>query len=180
MGSSKNEKIKGTLTLVIENNVAVWHMDIKGQGKGGPKNYPKAKVTKGVGADFCFVITGKNTDKVTFKKINALWAKVDDGTGACPTEAGILTDQIHDVSGGGTKKLTFTDLNCGLPVDIVYQLNFEGAPPLDPVIRNTGGGGGGQNLNFATFALAGVAVLATLALVWLEVVGRPKSTEGSI
>lgn len=175
MKATANQNINVKLTLIGQDGASGWEMDIAGQGKGGPNGYPAAKVAHGSSADFQFVITGPNTQNITFATTNPISVSLDDGTGKSPATAGINTDQIVDVSGGGSKVLKFKDLNSDPAVNLTYQLNFTGADPLDPIIQN-GGGGGNKDFLYAVAALIGLAVLATLALVWLRARARSRAT----
>ena len=141
MGGTANQNINVKLTLEDQGGTSAWHMEIVGQGKGGPNHYPPAKAAHGSAADFTFVITGQGTQGITFAKTDPIWVAVDNGTGKSPAGAGINTDQIGNVSGGGGKVLSFTDYNSNPPVNLTYQLNFDGGgKPLDPIIQNDGGG----------------------------------------
>ena len=162
MDGTPNQPVVVKLTREVQGTTPVWMMDIAGQGKGGPNGYPPAKVAHGNGADFKFLITGSNTQNITFATTNPISVSVDDGSGKSPATAGINTDQIEDVSGGGTKVLTFTDLNTDPAMNLTYQLNFIGAEPLDPIIQN--GGGGGTTFNYA-YAAAAVLLLGVIAFV---------------
>lgn len=179
MKATANQNINVKLSLIGQDGASGWEMDIAGQGKGGPNGYPKAKVAHGSSADFQFVITGPNTQNITFATTNPISVSPDDGSGKSPVTAGINTDQIVDISGGGTKVLKFKDLNRDPAVDLTYQLNFTGANPLDPIIQNNGGGGN-KDLSTAVYALIGFAVLATLALIWLRARARSRVTNGKV
>lgn len=74
--------------------------------------------------------------KIDWKTSDPIW--VSEGT-ACPPPEGICSDQIRDVTCVGNK-LSFKDANDGAPRTLTYQLNFVGAGPCDPEIRNGGGG----------------------------------------
>lgn len=177
MNGTPNQNINIRLTLVDEGGTAAWHMDIAGQGKGGPNAYPKAAVAHGSSADFQFVITGPGTQNITFAQTNPISISVDDGTGKSPTVKGVQTNQIENVSGGGGKVLKFTDLNTDPAVDLTYQLNFTGADPLDPIIQN-GGGGGNKDLSAAVYVLVGFAVLVAIALIWLRTRSQSRASNG--
>lgn len=178
MNGTANQQINVTLTRIDQGGTAAWHMEVVGQGQGGPNHYPPAKVAHGSGADFKFVITGAGTQNITFANTDPIWVSPDTGTGASPTASGINTNQIIDVTGAGRKVLKFTDINIDPAVDLTYQLNFTGANPLDPIIQN-GGGGGNKDFPYAVAALIGLAVVAALALVWLRARARSRATNGS-
>lgn len=155
-----NQKINVKLTLEDQNGTTGWHMDMAGVGKGGPKNYPKAKANYGNNVDFQFVITGKGTSNVTFSD-DPIWVAPDNGSGKSPAKPGVNTGEITGIKGGGTKVLTFTDLNT-VQDDLTYQLNFNNAAPLDPIITNNGGGPPGFHYEY----LIGAVVLGIVAL-WM-------------
>ncbi|MEO5578940.1 MAG: hypothetical protein ABIR25_07825 [Sphingomicrobium sp.] len=169
MDGTPNQQINVKLTLVDEGGTAAWHMDIAGQGKGGPNAYPKADVAHGSSADFKFVITGPGTQNVSFASNNPISVSKDDGSGKSPSTPGINTDQITDVSGGGGKTLKFTDINGNPAVNLTYQLNFTGADPLDPIIQNNGGGG--TKFDYAT-AAAVVLLFAVVAFFAVRMIQK--------
>jgi len=57
-------------------------------------------------------------------------------TGDCPPPPGSMSDQVKDIE-CTDRKLTFHDTNSRECI-LTYQLNFVGAEPLDPMIRNGG------------------------------------------
>lgn len=162
MDGTPNQQINVKLTRGDQGGSTVWLMDIAGQGKGGPNGYPPAKVAHGSGADFKFVITGQGTQNITFSN-DPIWVDVDTGAGTSPAEAGIKSDQIIDVKGGGGKTLSFTDTNTSA-VNLTYQLNFTGAESLDPIIQNGGGGGNTFDYAYAAAAVLLVGVVAYFAI----------------
>ena len=70
---------------------------------------------------------------IQFDTSDPLWATE---TGQCPPPRGIDTDQLEVVS-CTDRKLTLFDSNSRKCV-ITYQMNFVGAAPFDPEIRNGG------------------------------------------
>jgi hypothetical protein len=162
MGGQVNEQINVNLTLESQGGTNGWHMNIAGQGKGGPNNYPKAVVKHGSNADFHFAITGPGTQNITFADINPISIAPDTGTGS-PTVIGNNSDQIVNISVGGKKVLSFTDLNTDPPAKLTYQLNFSDGSKLDPIIEN--GGGGPPGFQFEYYLIGGVLLFALLALV---------------
>lgn len=163
MDGTPKQKIDVNLTLVGQNGSSGWNMEVVGQGKGGPNHYPPAKAAHGSAAEFHFVIGGPGTQNITFAAVNPLSIAPDTGKGS-PTEIGINSDQIINVSNGGGKVLTFTDKNQDPAVKLTYQLNFANATSLDPIIENGGGGPPG----FQTFYYyAGAALLVALVAALL-------------
>lgn len=111
-----------------------WSLD----ATGGPPSGKIAKIEVPHDSGKCettihLTVTGGGGD-VSFNKDDPIWV----AQGSCPPPKGINTDQIVDVD-PANKKLVFTNLNCGGPKVLVYQLNFMGAQPLDPEIKNGGG-----------------------------------------
>ena len=164
-----NQQVVVILTREDAGGTAVWHMDIAGQGNGGPNAYPPAKVAHGSSADFHYIITGPGTNGVTFANTNPISVSKDNGTGLSPTVKGINSDQIDNVTGAGSRVLKFTDINSDPAVNLVYQLDFIGAQPLDPIIQN-GGGGGNVYDPTGLWAAAGLAGLLLAAVFFF--IGR--------
>ena len=159
MNQKQATPVNVNLTLQTTGTDPGWHMEIVGAGKGGPNNYPKIDVPKGPSdVPFKFQITGPGTQGITFGS-DPIWVAADDGSGASPKEAGVHS-QITSVSGGGTKSLTFTDLNSE-KVTLTYQLNFSDGSTLDPIINN----GGGEDGLAAYALLIGLAVFAVIAFL---------------
>lgn len=160
MNQKQATPVNVNLTLETSATGTGWHMEVVGGGKGGPGNYPKIDIPKGSPeTPFKFQITGNGTQGVTFST-DPIWVAVDDGTGS-PKGAGV-NSQIDDVQvTQGGKSLTFTDLNTEKVV-LTYQLNFTGAPPLDPIITN---GGGGEGELSAYALLIGLAIFAAIAFL---------------
>ena len=71
---------------------------------------------------------------IRFHATDPIWVVKD---GPCPPPAGSTSRQIRVIE-CLDKKLTLLDVNDGRPCELAYQLNFVGAPPFDPMIRNGG------------------------------------------
>lgn len=114
-----------------------WSLDPNENGPPDGK-VSKIEVPKHSGA--CEVTIKIKMDKpdVTFDPTNPLSASEV----GCPAPgSGIETDQIDPKSvvvHPNGKQLTFNDLNEGNGRTIYYALNFVGADPFDPIIRNGG------------------------------------------
>jgi hypothetical protein len=108
-----------------------WNMSLDGGQPGGPNHYPKVAVGYGNNADLTFEIV--HPGSITFAKDKPIL--IGPGT-AKPTGV----DAQFTFSGQGTTKLTVHDSNANAGT-YTYVLNFENAPPLDPIIQNDGGGG---------------------------------------
>lgn len=138
-----------------------WDVDFK-----GPPDRGKVTIdlpAESGGHDIVFHLVATQGLDISFNESDPIW--VSEGQ-QCPPSSGINSTQIS-VSEIKDKKLTIHDKNNGPAVNLVYQLNFVGAPPCDPVIRNGGGGGGGlasSSVNTTTIAIAAVGVLAIAAL----------------
>ena len=119
------------------NNNNQWEMK---QGKGpwqGPPNYPEIEVNKGDVGVFTYEIVGSGT--VTFDPLDPFVQKAN----ANPQQPD-FGDQFR-VFGKGERELTIIDVNgqdgtTDYPGgNYAYELRFsEGAPPLDPIIKNLG------------------------------------------
>ena len=159
MNQKQATPVNVNLTLETTGDGTGWHMQVVGGNKGGPGKYPKIDIAKGSPeVPFKFQITGDGTQGVTFSS-DPIWVAVDKGTGS-PEGSGVHS-QIKDVNvSQGGKSLTFTDLNTEKVV-LTYQLNFTGAPPLDPIINN----GGGEEGLTAYALLIGLAVFAVIAFL---------------
>lgn len=146
-----------TIEPIRENGQPVgWTMEYKGKKGTQPGNYPPVVLGKGSG-DHEFTISIKGDDEgITFAKgtnhwkdgDNALW--VHDVTNLPPVSppSKMTHKQIHDVKLHNEKQLTFKDSNNGQKMTLAYQLNFDGAPALDPIIENGGGPGGGNIFDY--------------------------------
>lgn len=169
MNQKQATPVNVNLTLEPGANGTAWQMDVVGQGKGGPGNYPKIDIPKGSPeTPFKFQITGPGTQNVTFSP-DPLWVAVDKKTGS-PDGPGVHP-QIQNVSvTAGGKSLTFTDLNTE-KVDLTYQLNFTGAGSLDPIISN----GGGENQMTTYALLLGVILIAAIGLLVLRSRARTRA-----
>lgn len=170
MNQKQATPVNVNLTLQTTGTDPGWHMEVVGAGKGGPNNYPKIDVPKGPSdVPFKFQITGAGTQGITFGA-DPIWVAVDKGTGS-PEGSGVHS-QIEDVNvSQGGKSLTFTDLNTEKVV-LTYQLNFTGAPPLDPIISN---GGGGEGELSAYALLIGLAIFAAIAFLAFRVKARGRA-----
>lgn len=136
-----------------------WQLSHNGNA-GGPGHYPSAAAPANAGADFTISIV--NPGNVTFSS-DPIWVQTGD---VKPAKSG-LTDQISNVQGQGTTKLTFHDYNYGAPIHLSYQLNFNNAKSLDPIIEN-GGGGPPPQKNYTAYYAAGALLIALLAIVLLR------------
>lgn len=135
-----------------------WEMTYGGK-KYSPNGFPKIDLPHDSKShDFEFKIVSPDT--VTFKAGTGTESpiyimEVDDPTGK-PTP-GVINNQITEIKLSDDKSvLTFKDRNKGAPRMLSYQLNFDGAPALDPIIQNGGGTGGRE----AYLLIAAVSALA--------------------
>jgi len=134
-----------------------WDVDFKGPPA-------KGKVTidlppQSGDHDIVFHLVATEGLDIDFDTGDPIWVSE---TQQCPPQSGINSTQIS-IKDAKKNKLTINDANSGDPVTLTYQLNFVGAPPCDPVIRNGGGGGGGlaiSSLSPVTVAVAAVGLLA--------------------
>ena len=133
-----------------------WRMSVNGGPASGPGHYPHIPVPAKDNADFSFTI--QNAQGISFSN-DPIW--IQKGT-AKPT--GGVDGQITQISGQGTAKLTFHDGNQDRG-PLSYVLNFNGAPSLDPIIDNAGGGPGFTEPNLVWYAVGAVALLVVLVLI---------------
>lgn len=95
---------------------------------------------------------------------NAFW--VHEGTTSPPSKS--THSQIKDVKLHNGTKLTFKDINNGKEVVLAYQLNFTGAPPLDPIIQNGGGTGPGAPMQEYAYYAAGALLLFAIVAFFVR------------
>lgn len=148
-----------------------WEMTYGNKKGTKPGDYPVIDLPKNSG-NYDFTITIENANGIKFAHgtnhwkdgDNALW--VHEGS-TSPTQK-VTHSQIKDVKVHNDTQLTFKDVNNGKGVELAYQLNFTGAPPLDPIIQNGGGTGPGF-YGWEALAVAFAAgIAATIALRWLR------------
>jgi len=130
------DKMRGiNITPYMLHGNKTWQLEVVNSGKkGGPGNYPSVDVPAKFGGNFKITIV--DGDGITFSN-DPIW--VQAGT-AKPTEP-VIDPQITKIKGKNTPVLTFHDANSGPAMTLTYQLNFNNADPLDPIILNGGGGG---------------------------------------
>lgn len=111
-----------------------WSLD---EDENSPPSGKVAEIEVKAGTGPCEVIIKIKMDNpdVTFDPSHPLSAR----EGSCPpAHSGIATDQIDAASvvvENKGKQLRFTDVNTR-HAEIYYALNFVGADPFDPMIRN--------------------------------------------
>jgi hypothetical protein len=142
---TQTETVEVTLTPVMNGNGSFnsWQMSVNKGAPQGPGNYPAIPVGNGNKADFAFTIQNGPQQNITFA--DAL----------VPAES----KEIHALAGKGTTTLTFKDHNWNQG-QVPYELLFNGAPKLDPIINN---GGGGPPLYY-NYIIDGAALLAVFAI----------------
>lgn len=132
-----------------------WQMSLNNGPPKDPGAYPPVAVGAQNSADFSYTIV--NANGITFSA-DPIW--IQKGT-AKPTKSGV--DVIKNISGQNTTTLKFHDGNKDAGT-LTYVLNFNGAPQLDPIITN-GGGGPGVVRDLAWPVIGGVAVALLLFLL---------------
>ena len=151
-----------TLTRVPgENGTTVWEMSVGGK-KYLPDGYPIIDLKHDSGpADFAFTIANPGAVKFMPYVENVSSPIYIWGEPGKPPK-GVISHQIHsiDIKDNGAR-LEFKDKNKGMPRTLTYQLNFDGADPLDPVIQN--GGGGGNFVEYSAMILYAAAAVFLIA-----------------
>jgi len=119
------ENVQVDLTPVMNGNGSFnsWQMSVNKGPLQGPGSYPAIPVVSGNKADFTVTIQNGSQQNITFANV------------LVPAE----NKDIHSVAGQGTATLTFKDHNWKQGA-VPYELLFNGAPKLDPIIDNGGGG----------------------------------------
>jgi hypothetical protein len=143
-----------------KNNEVEWTLAY-GKVHGKKCNFPPVPVAHGDTAKFTIVIDNPPDMNIEFSS-DPLWVAV--GTD-CPQTFSEVPDQITDIE-KHKKRLTFIDRNRGKQQQtLTYRLNFvdadnNNAPvePLDPEIRNSGGGPGLRD-DLSSRALLGIALV---------------------
>lgn len=87
-----------------------------------------------------------------FDTIEPIWIEMG---GECPPKKGIDTHGQIEWSSCDSDTLILKNKNKGQPANFTYQLNFIGAPALDPEIRN-----GGGNIHIAAASTIGITIAA--------------------
>jgi hypothetical protein len=137
-----------TLTPGTLNGQFAWNMSVDGKAQA-PGAAPPIKADPGISPDFSFTLV--NAPNVTFSSF-----LVPAGN-----------TEIHHVSQvSGATTFTFKDHNKDAG-DIPYEILFNGAPKLDPIISNGGGGPGFYQtstiIEYAGYAIAAAVILFFVA-----------------
>ena len=143
------DTISVTLTPGTSNGQFAWIMSIDGKAQA-PGATPTIHAAKNTSPDFSFTIQSPDPN-ITFKSF-----LVPAGT-----------TEIHHVSAvAGTTNFTFKDHNKNSG-DIPYEILFNNAPKLDPIIDNSGGGTGfyltGPMVEYLGYAIAAVVIVLVVA-----------------
>lgn len=142
------QPVQVTLTpLMNGGSFSSWDMTVNGKTQVAG-HYPQIDVTYGKNAVFTFTIQNPPGQTITFASI------------LVPAE----NKEIHSVTGLQTSVLTFEDHNHDKG-SIPYEILFNGAGKLDPIIGNSGGG----PPLYSYYALAGIGVLAAAAFIFFIV-----------
>lgn len=145
-----------------QNGQISWTLSYAGKKGTSSQDYPPIVLAKyDTNAKITFTI--KDGDGITFAA-DPIWVAVA-GPGnpvPSPSKAGV-NDQIDSVKLHNSTQLVIVDKNKGDPVTLSYQLNFEGAPPLDPIIQN--GGSGPPGIENYYYLIGGGLILALVAFL---------------
>jgi hypothetical protein len=134
------DKVDVTLTQVPgSNGKTTWEMTYGGK-KFLPDGYPPIKLPHGTGP-YEFTFTIANPGAVTFTSGDGKDSPIYIQETTAKPSVGVVNYQISNVHlKDNNTVLVFKDKNHGAPKTLSYQLNFNGAGPLDPIIENGGGG----------------------------------------
>ncbi len=153
-------KIKGVEISPDSTSPKKWKLKHDGKEGTKPSDYPVIHLKKDDGPHL-IVFTIKNGSGITFSS-DPIWVQ----EGVVPPSQKSGSDQIPTwkVRDAGKKLVVFDWNDNAQQTDLAYRLNFNGAGPLDPIIRN--GGGTGQPihgflppLSAAHIAIAAAALL---------------------
>lgn len=157
-----------------------WEMSV---GNGNPQGPPYPHVSIGKGDDATLTFTINNPQGIQFQPNNLPTSSpiyIQPGT-AKPTSgvSGISKVAVGTSnSGASNAQLSFYDGNKDAG-QLTYVLNFVGAPQLDPIIDNTGGGPGSY-YNYAYIVGGAVLLAAILWFVLKPMFRRPRPVEEDI
>ena len=98
-----------------------------------PRTHVEVDLPKGSGGHDVIIHLAGNAPGVRFNTDDPIWV---DESEQCPPGKGSTSEQITDID-CKNRTLTFHDKN-SRGCTLTYQLNFIGAEPLDPMIRNGG------------------------------------------
>jgi hypothetical protein len=156
-----------------------WEMSVKGQPMQGAP-YPHLGATKGSDATFVFMID--NPNGIQFQPNsppNTSPIYVQPGTQKPASGVdGLDKIKVTDYGSAKNAQLSVHDGNKD-PGQLTYVLNFVGAPQLDPIIDNTGGGPGSYP-NYAYIVGGAVLLAAILWFVLKPMFRRPRPVEEDI
>jgi|1185.fasta_scaffold93049_2 hypothetical protein len=143
------QQVTVTLSPVMNGNGSFnsWQMNVDGKLQA-PGTYPPITVGSGNNADFTFTIENAQGQNITFASFLVPAGNKD----------------VHHVSSpvSGATQVTFKDHNWNKG-PIPYEILFNGAPKLDPIIINDGGGPS-VYLAYGAEIAAGLGLLAGILL----------------
>jgi len=149
------QDVQVTLTPIMTgSSFTSWQMTLNGKTQP-PGTYPSIDVGNGNSADFKITIQNPPGQNITFASL------------LVPAE----NKEIHKVDGISTTTLTFKDHNWNKG-PIPYEILFNGAGKLDPIIINDGGG----PPLYLNYAIDGIALFAALVVGY--VIARARFRKG--
>lgn len=164
-----SEQHNVTLTPVTQNGQISWEMQYGSKKGNGPDSYPPIVIPHG-SKNTKIEFTINDPGNITFVPVDQkpiYIQEIDPAEPQTKPVKGVVNYQfkVEKVSQDG-KTLTIKDKN-GSAKTYSYELNFNNAPPLDPIIQNGGGGGGNQFYDWiaANPVIAGAAAVLLLALL---------------
>lgn len=160
-----DQTIDVQLYPVTVGNSFQWEMTVAyGGGNPSPRStqYPPLDVTAKGSATITFTINNKPGQQIVFDPDHPFFVSPFLGKGA--KNPGIKSVTLND-----PKQLVVEDGN-GDKVSFPYMLKFVGAPPLDPIVNNGGGGPGNMSQLYmlvgSLVSLAAFAAGYALAYYW--------------
>lgn len=126
-----SEQDGSTIDVYLQSGSSGWALGTSNPPAAGIEDIVIPKGTQSAQIVFHLLSNGG----IGFDTSDPIWVKMGN---ACPKNSGIA-QQIELVSCNATT-LTVADDNRGNACNLGYQLNFTGADPLDPIIKNGGTG----------------------------------------
>lgn len=132
-----SDKVKDVELIPDPSSPKKWKLKHDGKSGTKPSDYPVIDLKKDDGPHL-IVFTIKNGEGITFSD-DPIW--VQEGTTPPSQKAESPQIPVWRIKDNGKKLVAFDWNDNPEPIDLAYRLNFNGADPLDPIIKNGGGTG---------------------------------------